>query len=129
MLKKELLPHEDHIYRAFLQGMVRLFILHKAGQEPVYGEALNRSFRRFGYHMSPGGLYPLLHTLEKQRLLRCRMRVTRGRVRKYYELTDKGRSCLAAVRKELAGLTAEVIFDEKPPSTALPQEVSVSQHL
>jgi PadR family transcriptional regulator PadR len=123
MLKKELLPHEDHIYRAFLQGMARLFILHRAGQEPVYGEALNRSFRRFGYYMSPGSLYPLLHTLEKQRLLRCRIRVTRGRVRKYYELTAKGRACLVAVRTELAGLVAELLCDEKPPATVLPQEV------
>jgi len=107
--------------------MVRLFILHRAGQEPVYGEALNRPLRRFGYALSPGSLYPLLHTLERQRLLRCRIRITKGRVRKYYELTEKGRSCLDDVRKELAGLVAEVVFDTRSLPTALPLDALVTQ--
>jgi DNA-binding PadR family transcriptional regulator len=38
-------------------------------------------------------------------------------VRKYYELTDEGRSCLAEVRQDLAGLVEEIIFDRKPGTT------------
>lgn len=127
MPRKDAFSQNDHIYRSFLQGMVRLFILHKAGQGPVYGEALNKAFHRFGYKMSPGSLYPLLHNLEKQRLLHCRIHITRGRVRKYYELTEKGRACLAEMRKELAGLVAEIIFDERSPSVAISQEVLPSR--
>jgi PadR family transcriptional regulator PadR len=126
MPKRDNISQEGHISRSFFQGMVRLFILYRAGQKPVYGEALNRSFRQFGYEMSPGSLYPLLHNLEKQHLLRCRIRIARGRVRKYYELTDKGRLCLAEVRKELAELVAEVVFDRKPPFPSVPQEVFTS---
>ena len=37
-----------------------------------------------------------------------------GRIRKYYELTKEGRSCLAAVRQDLAGLVEEIIFAGKP---------------
>ncbi|MGH7963911.1 MAG: PadR family transcriptional regulator [Candidatus Binatia bacterium] len=102
------------IHRSFLHGLAKLFVLHRAGQEPVYGEALGKSLRSFGYHISPGSLYPLLHALEREKLLRCRISVTRGRVRKYYELTTKGQSCLAAVREELAGLVHEVIFNGEP---------------
>jgi DNA-binding PadR family transcriptional regulator len=94
--------------------MVRLFILHRAGQGPVYGGALSKALHSFGYDISPGSLYPLLHALEKRKLLRCRPRMVRGRVRKYYELTSDGRSCLAQVREELAGLVKEVVFDGKP---------------
>ena len=102
------------IHRAFLHGVTKLFVLHRAGQGPVYGEALSKSLRRLGYHISPGSLYPLLHSLEREKLLRCRIQVTKGRVRKYYELTSKGQSCLTAVREEVAGLVHEIIFDGKP---------------
>lgn len=105
------------IHRAFLHGVAKLFVLHRAGKEPVYGEALSKSLRSLGYHISPGSLYPLLHTLEREKLLRCRIQVTRGRVRKYYELTTKGQSCLTAVREELAGLVQEIIFDGKLRAT------------
>ena len=102
------------IYQDFLRGMVKLLVLHRAGQEPVYGGALRKSLHGLGFDISPGSLYPLLRALEKSKLLRCRPRMVRGRVRQYYELTRAGRSCLAEVRKELAELVKEVVFEGKP---------------
>ena len=102
------------IYQDFLRGMVKLLVLHRAGQGPVYGGALRKSLHGLGFDISPGSLYPLLRVLEKSKLLRCRPRLVRGRVRKYYELTRAGRSCLAEVRKELAELVKEVVFEGKP---------------
>lgn len=81
----------------------------------MYGEALNRALHGFGYPLSPGSLYPLLHSLERRGLLRCRVRIVKGRVRKYYELTAQGRSCLDQVRKDLGGLVAEVMFESAAP--------------
>lgn len=101
----------NHISQAFLHGIVKLFILHQAGRAPVYGGVLSKLLHALGYHISPGSLYPLLHSLEKERLLRCRESVARGRLRKYYELTEKGRVCLATTRRDLAGLVQEIIFD------------------
>ena len=101
-------------YQSFLHGMVELFVLHRAGQGPVYGGALSKALHSLGYDISPGSLYPLLHALEKRKLLRCRPRMVRGRVRKYYELTSGGRSYLAEVREDLAELVKEVVFGEKP---------------
>ena len=105
------------IYHDFLHGMLSLFVLHKAGQEPVYGGALSKSLQAMGYKISPGSLYPLLHSLERKRLLRCRPRIIRGRVRKYYQLTETGRSFLDTTREALTGLVREVILDE-PTSDA-----------
>jgi PadR family transcriptional regulator, regulatory protein PadR len=105
---------KSQIYRSFLHGMVKLFVLQQAGQGPVYGGALSKSLHTLGYEISPGSLYPLLHSLTQEKLLRCRIQMVRGRMRKYYQLTEGGRLCLAAVRKELAGLVKEVVFAGKP---------------
>lgn len=110
----EPVSHKDQICRSFLQGIVELFVLQRAGKGPVYGVSLSKALHTLGYDISPGSLYPLLHSLERKRLLRCRMHEVGGRVRKYYELTDEGHSCLAEVRQDLAGLVEEIIFDRKP---------------
>lgn len=104
------------IYHDFLHGMVSLFVMHRAGQEPVYGGALSKSLQAMGYNISPGSLYPLLHSLERKRLLRCRTSIIRGRARKYYQLTENGRSCLDTVRGDLTGLVREIILDEPTPN-------------
>jgi DNA-binding PadR family transcriptional regulator len=94
--------------------MVELFVLQRAEKGPVYGVSLHKTLHNLGYDISPGSLYPLLHWLEKKRLLRCRIHEVGGRIRKYYELTKEGRSCLTEVRQDLAGLVEEIIFDGKP---------------
>lgn len=102
------------IHRDFLQGMVKIFILHQAGLGPVYGNKLGKALHSLGYQISPGSLYPLLHTLEKSGLLKSRIRVSKGRLRKYYELTEKGRLCLAGLCQELQELVKVVILE--PPT-------------
>ena len=104
---------KNQIYRSFLQGMVELFVLQRAGKGPVYGGSLSKALHELGYDISPGSLYPLLHSLERERLLRCHIHEVGGRMRKYYELTDRGHSCLTEVRQDLAGLVEEIIFDGK----------------
>ncbi|HKA52669.1 MAG TPA: PadR family transcriptional regulator [Candidatus Binatia bacterium] len=113
----EPVDHKSQIYRSFFQGMVELFVLQRAGKGPVYGASLSKALHDVGYDISPGSLYPLLHSLESRRLLRCYIHEVRGRMRKYYELTDDGRSCLTEVCQGLAGLVEEIIFDGKPGAT------------
>lgn len=107
--------HKTKIYRSFLRGMVELFVLQRAGRGPVYGGSLSKSLRTLGYEISPGSLYPLLHALQEEKLLSCYTREVQGRVRKYYELTTDGRSCLAEVREHLAELVREILFEEDSP--------------
>ena len=99
------------IHRDFLQGMVRIFILHQASLGPVYGNKLRKALHSLGYQISPGSLYPLLHTLEKSGLLSSRIRVSKGRLRKYYELSEPGHLCLAEVRQDLRELVQDVILE------------------
>jgi PadR family transcriptional regulator PadR len=111
------------IHRDFIQGMVKIFILHQASLGPIYGNKLGKALHALGYQISPGSLYPLLHALEKSALLTSRIRVAKGRMRKYYELSAEGHLCLAGLRQELRDLVKNVILgslSELPaPSPAL----------
>jgi PadR family transcriptional regulator PadR len=121
------MDYHNQIYQAFWQGMVRLVILHQASHDPIYGWRLSKFLREQGYAISPGSLYPLLHLLEKAGFLVSRIKVYRGRVRKYYEITPQGRACLSEVRREVGDLVREVILGEDtgaplpPANHPLPQ--------
>ena len=94
---------------SFWQGILRFFILQQAGQSPTYGGKLKKQLQEWGYDLSPGSLYPLLHALEKANLLHSRVKIFKGRARKYYDLTDQGRSLLAELQAELADVMAKVL--------------------
>jgi PadR family transcriptional regulator PadR len=106
--------YQQQITQAFWQGMVKLLVLHQAGVAPLYGGRLSKYLSSLGYNISPGSLYPLLHAMEKAELLHSRIRIFKGRVRKYYELTPQGHDCLEAVRREVGGVIQEVIFGGPP---------------
>jgi PadR family transcriptional regulator PadR len=101
---------KKQISQTFWQGLVRLIVLHQANLGPVYGGRLSKYFRSLGYKISPGSLYPLLHSLEKANFLHSRTKIFRGRARKYYELTQEGQDCLEALRQELGAIVREVIL-------------------
>ncbi len=106
------MAYQQQITQAFWQGMVKLLVLHQAGLAPLYGGRLSKYLRSLGYEISPGSLYPLLHAMEKAELLHSRIKIFKGRVRKYYELTPQGHTCLEAVRQEVGGIMKEVIFGD-----------------
>jgi DNA-binding PadR family transcriptional regulator len=95
--------------RDFFLGFVKVHVLHHAAQEPVYGLAMMEELRRHGYEVSPGTIYPLLHSLETDGYLAREERVVGGKVRKYYTITDEGRAALAEARIKIAELTHEVV--------------------
>ena len=60
--------------REFLRGAVRLHILHHAAQGEVHGAWMARELAHHGYRISPGSLYPTLHKMETEGLLRSSQR-------------------------------------------------------
>jgi PadR family transcriptional regulator, regulatory protein PadR len=44
-------------------GRVRLHVLHHAAAIDIYGRWIIEELARHGYRLSPGMLYPLLHTM------------------------------------------------------------------
>jgi DNA-binding PadR family transcriptional regulator len=114
--------YHKQISQSFWQGLVRLVVLHQASQRPIYGGRLSKLLRDKGYAISPGSLYPILHLLEEGNFLHSRLKVYRGRVRKYYEITPQGRDCLEAVRREVGDLVREVILGEDTTPSLLPAD-------
>jgi DNA-binding PadR family transcriptional regulator len=104
---------QSRLRRSFVQGAVKLFILHQAAQGAVYGREVSKSLTALGYALSPGTLYPFLHGLEKEKLLRSKTMMVSGRARRYYELTAAGRVCLSEVREELAVLMRKILTTEE----------------
>jgi PadR family transcriptional regulator, regulatory protein PadR len=89
-------------------GFVKLHILYHAGKEPVYGLWLIEELAHHGYRLSPGTLYPILHSLKDEGLLSVQSRIVDGKARKYYLLTAKGRSALAEGKAKALELIAEI---------------------
>ncbi|MGH2457848.1 MAG: PadR family transcriptional regulator [Chloroflexota bacterium] len=102
--------------REFFLGFVKIHILHHAAQEPVYGLALIQELRRHGYELSPGTLYPVLHSLEGAGYVAREDRVVDGKVRKYYAITDEGRWALTEAREKIGELVGEVLEGRGPAS-------------
>jgi PadR family transcriptional regulator PadR len=95
--------------RDILSGFVKIYILHHAGQQPVYGLWLIEELAHHGYKISPGTLYPTLHSLERAGYLASEKHVAEGRQRRYYTLTSAGEAALTEARARLAELVAEVL--------------------
>ena len=125
----------QQIHRDFIQGMLKIFVLHQASLGPIYGNKMSKALRALGYQIIPGSLYPLLHTLEKSCLLHSRIRVFKGRLRRYYVLTEQGHLCLSGLRQDLGELVKIVILgplpefssntlDSKPTKHKLPLNAS-----
>jgi DNA-binding PadR family transcriptional regulator len=95
--------------RDFFRGFIKIHILYHASQAPVYGLEMAEELRRHGYNVSPGTLYPTLHTLERQGLLSSERQLEDGRWRTYYTATPAGLETLAAVQAKLRELVGEVL--------------------
>jgi len=68
---------------------------------PYYGyEIVRHAKRRAKVDWEEGTLYPLLHKMEQEDLLEAEWRKSpKGKDRKYYALTRKGRGVLSKARK------------------------------
>jgi DNA-binding PadR family transcriptional regulator len=78
-----------------IKGHLDALLLAVVADGPVHGyAALERLKARSGGHfdLPEGTVYPALHRLEGDGLLRSQWTVVSGRRRRQYELTDRGRA-------------------------------------
>jgi PadR family transcriptional regulator PadR len=97
----------DH--REFVSGFIRLHILHHAAQEPLVGFWMIEELRRHGYEMSPGTIYPLLHSLKKKGYLSVEVKREGRRSWREYSATKEGKRVLNAAKRKLRELFHELI--------------------
>jgi PadR family transcriptional regulator, regulatory protein PadR len=80
-----------NLRRDMIQGLVRLRILRAAMRRPISGVELSDDLATAGHRVGPGTLYPLLHDLEKAGWLKSKGKTVKGKRRRYYRITKKGR--------------------------------------
>ncbi len=95
--------------RDFFLGFIKIHILHHAVKEPVYGLWLIEELQRHGYKLSPGTLYPILHKLEQEKLLKSYSENVDGKIRKYYRTTTKGLKALTKIKSKVNELIKEIM--------------------
>ncbi len=82
-----------------LKGFLSFLILHELASGKLCGEELSKRIgRRRGSPLTPGTIYPALKELHRLRLVKYKKA---GR-KKYYELSEKGKSELMSLYKEFS---------------------------
>jgi len=92
MTDPEIGSFETEMNRGFLQ-ILALALLDK----DAYGYAMVRAVRELGYDLEENTLYPLLRRLEKNGWIKSQWDVSEDRPRKFYAITDRGRTLRAAL--------------------------------
>ncbi|MDY6892506.1 MAG: PadR family transcriptional regulator [Chloroflexota bacterium] len=100
----------------FFIGFVKIHILYHASKEPICGVEVSEELGRHGYRLSPGTIYPTLHHLANEGYLSVQQKVVKGKVRKYYTITEKGLTALGEARAKITELVEEVIEEESEGS-------------
>jgi len=95
-----------------LQGALELLILKTLATGPNHGFGIALHIQTVSdslLRVEEGSLYPALHRLQRQKLLRAEWKVTeKGRHARYYELTASGRQRLEEVERSWSTLTKGV---------------------
>ena len=97
------------IDRKFFLGFIKIHILYHASEGEICGVGISEELSRHGYSISPGTLYPTLHSLERDGYLRSERRVVGGKMRKYYTITKSGLELLERSREKIRELVDEVM--------------------
>ena len=96
----------------FKKGAIIVHILYHAKCAPFYGSWLKEELERHDYEISYGTLYPWLNSLEKTGYLSVKEKVVEGKIRKYYDITEKGNKELELIKGILKELHEEVIRED-----------------
>jgi PadR family transcriptional regulator PadR len=86
-----------------LKGHLDALVLAALEHEPAHGYAIIQRLRRRSddvFRLPEGTVYPALHRLERDGLVKSRWTVPSGRRRRVYRLTRDGREALAVRRLE-----------------------------
>src|SRR3954447_24184709 len=99
----------ERFQRELIRGSLELMVLSVLAGGKKYGYLIQKEVREASgarVDLAAGTLYPLLHKLEDERLVKSLWDDSTGRQRKWYELTAAGRKRLSAQAQEWADYAA-----------------------
>ncbi len=95
--------------RRFQKSSILIHILYHASKEPFYGSWLKNELNMNDYNISDGTLYPWLNRLTSSGFLSLEKRNVEGKIRKYYSITEMGKTHFEKIKEYLKELYNEVI--------------------
>ncbi len=87
----------DKFQSDLLRGSLEMMVLSVVAQESVYGYLIQKKLNLASggkVKLPAGTLYPLLHRLESDKMIKSRWDATTGRKRKWYSVTARGKKRL-----------------------------------
>lgn len=99
---------KNSLIRKMFLGFIEIHILYHASKEPIFGVGIMEELKRHGYKISPGSLYPILHSLEAAGLLNVEEKNIGGKIRKYYTATTDGLDLLKEATVKADELIREI---------------------
>jgi PadR family transcriptional regulator PadR len=103
---------ENTNYQDLYSGLIRIHILHHACRGEVFGLWMIEELERHGYRLSPGTMYPLVHSLEKRSLLSSKEKREGRRYGRLYRATPAGRRAFMIAKEKVSQLFNE-LFEGK----------------
>jgi PadR family transcriptional regulator PadR len=107
------------------KGSTPLLLLSVLADEKMYGYQIMRELERRSegyFRMTAALLYPALHQLEMDGLLKSEWQEGQGkRRRKYYTITSRGKKALASNRAEWERFIKKLQTTLAPPTYSLPE--------
>jgi len=99
---------QKQIVERITRNFLDILVLRLIQTEPMWGyKIIKKTERLFGVKLRHGALYPLLNTMESEGYVKSRRITKQGRVRKIYEITQKGKQLVDAyhelLRQQLEG--------------------------
>lgn len=89
------------------RGTLVLSVLSQL-KNPEYGYSLVQKLEGKNTLIEPGTLYPLLRRLERQGLLTSQWDTSESRPRKFYVLSEAGKTVLESMKKEWRTLSSQL---------------------
>ena len=89
--------------KGYMSGSSQMLILNLLNEKSCYGYELIKMLKQRSnnvFELKEGTLYPILHKLENDSLIRSFNQEVSGRTRRYYAITDKGAKVLAKQKEE-----------------------------
>lgn len=99
------------ISKELISGSTTMLVLSVIKKEDMYGYKIIRELEvrsEYAFSFKEGTLYPILHALEKERLVESYWVTADGRKRKYYHITKKGAKRLEEKEEEFKEFSVSV---------------------
>ena len=92
--------------RRLYSGLIRLHVLHHAGQEPIFGFGIMQELRRHGYHIGPGNHLSDAACDGEERAAGSTALKKDGRLQRAYRATGAGRRALTEAKEKCRSFSA-----------------------